>query len=76
MKFNENRSKGSGDTDDTKFKVNPLTLTCDLESATSSELLPYLYMKKKDCLHIIYLLMNSDFYLIVDFLPKKISQYD
>ena len=33
MKFNENRPKGSGDMERTRnSKVNPMTLTCDLES--------------------------------------------
>ena len=32
MKFNENQSKGSGDMEQTgNSRVNPLTLTCDLE---------------------------------------------
>ena len=33
MKFNENRCKGSGDTEGTRnLRVNLMTLTCDLES--------------------------------------------
>ena len=33
VKFNENQSKGSGDMEITRnSRVNPLTLTCDLES--------------------------------------------
>ena len=33
MKYHENRSKGSGDMEQTRNSwVNPLTLTCDLES--------------------------------------------
>ena len=33
MKFHENRSKGSGDKERTQnSRVNPLTLTCELES--------------------------------------------
>ena len=33
VKFNENRPKGSGDMERTRnSRVNPLTLTCDLES--------------------------------------------
>ena len=33
MKYRENRSKGSGDIEQTRnSRVNPLTWTCDLES--------------------------------------------
>ena len=32
MKFNENRSEGSGDMEQTRSsRINPMTLNCDLE---------------------------------------------